>query len=55
VADYGTGQLYALDPATGRPRAQIAVGPLPHFVSPTLADGRVYLGTRTGVTAVAGA
>jgi hypothetical protein len=29
------------------------VGTLPHFASPTLAHGHAYLGTVTGVVAVA--
>jgi outer membrane protein assembly factor BamB len=56
VADYGTGMLYALDPAGGGVRAQLSLGgQLPHFVSPTLAGNRVYVGTMNGVTAVSGA
>ncbi|HET9254138.1 MAG TPA: PQQ-binding-like beta-propeller repeat protein [Pseudonocardiaceae bacterium] len=53
VVSTDAGVLYALDPATGAPRAQIQVGELPHFASPTLAGSHVYLGTTTGVTAIA--
>jgi outer membrane protein assembly factor BamB len=53
VTDTDHGILYALDPATGTPRQQIAVGDLPKFASPTLADTHAYLGTNTGVTAIA--
>lgn len=49
------GVLYALDPASGTPRQQIAVGALPHFASPTLAQDHAYVGTMTGVVAITGA
>lgn len=52
VADTGRGVLYALDPASGAPRAQIDVGALPHFASPTLVGDHAYLGTTTGVVAI---
>ncbi|MDT4987963.1 MAG: hypothetical protein QOI74_2057 [Micromonosporaceae bacterium] len=55
VVDYDAGVLYALDPATGAVRQQIAVGEAPHFASPTLSRGRAFVGTLTGVVAVAGA
>lgn len=54
VPSTSQGVLYALDPATGRPRQQIAVGSLPHFASPTLVGNRAYLGTRSGVVAIDG-
>ena len=44
--------LFALDPATGKTRASIAVGSLPHFASPTLWNGLVLVGTMSGVFAV---
>jgi polyvinyl alcohol dehydrogenase (cytochrome) len=52
VTDTDHGILYALDPGTGTPRAQIAVGPLPHFASATLSVNHAYLGTTTGVVAI---
>jgi outer membrane protein assembly factor BamB len=52
VTDTHHGVLYALDPATGAPRQQIDVGPLPHFASPTLAHNHAYLPTTTGVVAI---
>jgi outer membrane protein assembly factor BamB len=52
--DDGAGILYALDQSTGRKLAQIDVGQSPHFASPTLAPGRAYVGTLSGVTAVSG-
>lgn len=55
VPDFHGGVLYALDPATGRVRARIGVGALPHFASPTLAGSAAYLGTTHGVVAVTGA
>jgi outer membrane protein assembly factor BamB len=54
VVDYDGGVLYALEPATGAVRQQVSVGRSPHFASPTLAGGRVFVGTLTGVTAVGG-
>lgn len=55
VTDYRHGLLYALDPRTGRVRAQLDVGALPHFASPTLSGTHAYLGTMDGVTAINGA
>jgi outer membrane protein assembly factor BamB len=52
VTDTDHGVLYALDPATGVPRQQINVGPLPHFASPTLSSTHAYLGTTTGVLSI---
>jgi DNA-binding beta-propeller fold protein YncE len=52
VTDTDRGILYALDPASGAPRQQIAVGALPHFASPTLAGERAYVGTTRGVVAI---
>jgi hypothetical protein len=50
--DIGAGQLLALSPSSGAVLARIAVGPLPHFASPTLWDGLVLVGTLRGVTAI---
>jgi polyvinyl alcohol dehydrogenase (cytochrome) len=55
VVDYDGGTLYALDQATGAVRQQISIGVAPHFASPTLAGDRVYIGTMSGVAAIAGA
>jgi outer membrane protein assembly factor BamB len=55
VVDYGAGTLFALDPATGAVRQRISIGVAPHFASPTLAAGRAYIGTMSGVVAIAGA
>ena len=52
VADTDRGVLYALDPASGAPRAQINIGELPHFASPTLVGDHAYLGTTTGLVAI---
>ena len=49
---YPGGTLYALDPGTGAVRQQIAIGRAPNFASPTLAGGRVLVGTTTGVVAI---
>ncbi|MCH6471745.1 outer membrane protein assembly factor BamB family protein [Sinomonas terrae] len=55
VTDYATGELYALDPGDGHVRQKVQVGPVPHFVTPTLSGGRVFVGTLDGVSALAGA
>jgi outer membrane protein assembly factor BamB len=47
------GILYALDIDTGLPRAKISLGvELPHFATPTLSRGRIFVGTMVGVSAV---
>ena len=48
-----TGTLYALDIATGGVRATLAVGATSRFATPTLSQGSVFIGTLTGVVAVA--
>src|SRR5674476_1568192 len=50
--DLARGELVALAPSTGQPPAQLAVGPVPHFASPTLWNGEVFVGTDSGVTAI---
>jgi len=50
--DLARGELVALAPSTGQPLAQLAVGPVPHFASPTLWNGQVFVGTDSGVTAI---
>jgi polyvinyl alcohol dehydrogenase (cytochrome) len=55
VVDWGSGVLYALDPGQGTVRQKISVGSAPHFASPTLARGKAYVGTLSGVVAVSGA
>jgi outer membrane protein assembly factor BamB len=52
VVDYDAGTLYTLDQATGAVRQQVAIGPAPHFASPTLARNRAFTGTLSGVVAV---
>lgn len=52
VAAYDTGVLYALDPATGHSDRQIQVGTLPHFATPALIGGKLFLGTMDGVAIV---
>ena len=52
VVDYGTGALYALDPETGHILQQAQLGPVPHFATPTLSGGRVFVGTLHGVIAL---
>jgi outer membrane protein assembly factor BamB len=48
------GTLYALSPSTGATLARVSLGAVPHFVSPTLWNGLVYVGTTGGVVAVKG-
>jgi outer membrane protein assembly factor BamB len=56
VADWNTGTLYELNPATGQTRYRIALGSaLPHFVSPSLSGSLLLIGTLHGVVAVSGA
>jgi outer membrane protein assembly factor BamB len=56
AVNYFSGELYALDPATGAAKAQIALGSAaPNFASPTLAGNQVFVGTVNGVVAVDGA
>ncbi len=50
-----SGVLYALAPRTGAVRATLDLGPVPHFVSPTLWADRVFVGTDSGVVAGLGA
>jgi outer membrane protein assembly factor BamB len=44
------GRLVALDPATGATVGTLAVGAVPHFVSPTLWQEQVLVGTTAGIT-----
>ncbi len=53
--DTSSGTVYALDQATGAVRGTVAVGAVPHFVSPTLIGASLYVGTDAGVVAVSGA
>lgn len=52
TADWNKGVLLAIDPANGATAGSLAVGALPHFVSPTLWRGMVFVGTMSGVAAV---
>jgi DNA-binding beta-propeller fold protein YncE len=47
------GILYALNIDTGRVRAKLSLGfAVPHFATPTLSQGRIFVGTSKGVSAV---
>ena len=47
------GTLYALDTETGLVRAQLSLGmAVPHFTTPALSQGRIFVGTFEGVSAV---
>jgi hypothetical protein len=52
--DTNSGTLYALNAATGATQAQISVGSVPHFASPTLLGDVALVGTRSGVVAISG-
>ena len=48
------GTLYALDIDTGLVRAELSLGfAVPHFATPSLSQGRIFVGTLEGVSAVA--
>ncbi len=50
--DYG-GILYALDIDTGLVRAKLSLGfAAPHFATPAISQGRIFVGTYEGVSAV---
>jgi YVTN family beta-propeller protein len=53
--DTSSGTLYVLNAATGATQAQISVGSVPHFASPTLLGDVALVGTRSGVVAISGA
>jgi polyvinyl alcohol dehydrogenase (cytochrome) len=52
VVDYDNGVLYGLDPAGGTTKQRLTIGKAPHFASPTMVGGRIFVGTFAGVTAV---
>jgi len=52
AVEWPTGTLYRFDASDGAATAQVALGEVPHFASPTLGVGRAYVGTMNGVTAV---
>jgi outer membrane protein assembly factor BamB len=43
------GRLVALNPATGAELGSVGVGAVPHFASPTLWQGQIFVGTLAGV------
>jgi len=53
--DTSTGVLYALSQATGAVVARVAVGAVPHFTSPTVVGGQLFVGTESGVVGMTGA
>jgi polyvinyl alcohol dehydrogenase (cytochrome) len=52
VVDWNAGTLYALDPANGSVHSHVDLGAVPHFASPTLSGGTIFVGTSAGVVAV---
>jgi outer membrane protein assembly factor BamB len=48
-----SGTLYALDSASGAIRTTVVVGATSRFATPTLWQGQIFVGTMTGVTAIA--
>ena len=53
--DTNSGTLCVLDAATGATQAQIRLGSVPDFASPTLLGDLALVGTRSGVVAISGA
>src|SRR5713101_6830519 len=51
--DPGGGVLYALNAATGEVRATLSVGTTSHFATPALSQQSIFIGTLTGIAAVA--
>jgi len=47
------GRLWALDPATGAVKTEVALGGVPHFASPSAAGGRVFVAGLGSVYALA--
>ena len=46
------GALVGLDPGTGTERARVALGPTPHFPTPGVSRGSLYVSGRSSVYAV---
>ncbi|MBV9691126.1 MAG: PQQ-binding-like beta-propeller repeat protein [Ktedonobacteraceae bacterium] len=51
--DPPNGMLYAFDAATGKVRATFSVGTTSRFATPTLSQRDIFIGTMTGIVAVA--
>ena len=51
--DVNSGTLYALDSTNGSERSHISIGQTPRFNTPTLSDNQIFVGTMSGVVAVA--
>ncbi len=51
--DPGRGVLYALNAATGEVRATLSVGTTSRFATPALSQQSIFIGTMTGIAAVA--
>lgn len=49
------GRVFALNQSSGAVLGSVAVGAVPHFVSPTLIGSELYVGTDSGVVAISGA
>ena len=47
-----TGTLVALNPTTGAKLASVSIGPVPHFVSPTLWRSQILVGTMSGIASI---
>jgi outer membrane protein assembly factor BamB len=50
--DISAGVLHGLDPATGKSRNQLSVGPVPHFATAALSGSHVLIGTMSGLAIV---
>jgi outer membrane protein assembly factor BamB len=51
--DFRNGRLYALNATNGTAATSFPVGTLTRFATPALDTGRAYVGTTSGVVAVA--
>ncbi len=52
AVDTGAGELYALSASSGKTLDHVALGEVPHFASPTLWNGRIFVGTMSGIVAL---
>ena len=51
AVDWNAGELYGMDPSTGRVMVQRPTAALGHFATPAVGDAMLFLGTQNGVEA----
>ena len=51
AVDWKGGELYGMDPSTGRVVVERSTGPLEHFATPAVGDARLFVPTQNGVEA----